>query len=421
MTVEAMSSLPLQAGGALAAAAGRTALWVISAYMRQPLRNTAIVALIGFSTLAGANALYKQHHHPAPLFGSFADNPAPVLKKIAPVMPAERPAKLAAPETTGSVDEPVTTPEPQTVTNADVTQMQQKLASLGLYNGAADGLFGPKTARALKAFEASVGRPQRGLLTPQIVAMIEQAPMPAPIVPAASPQAAPAAALPTAAPPAQAQVQVAASPSPVAQALPPVTAPAAITSTPAQSTPVQSAPVQVASISPLKPLPAPAPLDPAHPLTRHGQPPVAAPAVASTDAPASADMISVDDSAASTDVADTTETMPMNSLPAPAKRVVPTIAVHAQPAPEASADTAQAMPGAIAPADAKDASTDPTIVGEVQRGLNSLGFLHQQVDGVAGEATAKAIRNFEVYFNYNVTGRVTRDLVKLLQQNGAVI
>ena len=58
MTVEAMSSLPLQAGGALAAAAGRTALWVISAYMRQPLRNTAIVALIGFSTLAGANARF---------------------------------------------------------------------------------------------------------------------------------------------------------------------------------------------------------------------------------------------------------------------------------------------------------------------------------------------------------------------------
>src|SRR5579871_4613645 len=109
MTVEAMSSLPLQAGGAMAAAAGRTALWVISAYMRQPLRNTALVALIGFSALAGANALYKQHHHPAPLFGSFADNPAAVLRKVAPVVPASRPAKLAepAPETTGSVNEPV--------------------------------------------------------------------------------------------------------------------------------------------------------------------------------------------------------------------------------------------------------------------------------------------------------------------------
>ena len=49
MTVEAMSSLPLQAGGAVAAAAGRTALWAISLYMRQPLRNTAVamVATVG--------------------------------------------------------------------------------------------------------------------------------------------------------------------------------------------------------------------------------------------------------------------------------------------------------------------------------------------------------------------------------------
>ena len=68
-----------------------------------------------------------------------------------------------------------------------------------------------------------------------------------------------------------------------------------------------------------------------------------------------------------------------------------------------------------------DPATDPQVVAAVQRGLNSLGFLHAPVDGVAGETTAKAIRNFEVYFNYNVTGRVTRELVKLLQQNGAVI
>jgi peptidoglycan hydrolase-like protein with peptidoglycan-binding domain len=57
----------------------------------------------------------------------------------------------------------------------------------------------------------------------------------------------------------------------------------------------------------------------------------------------------------------------------------------------------------------------------VQRGLTSLGFLHAPVDGPAGEATAKAIRNIEVYFNYNLTGRVTRQLVQLLEQNGAVI
>ena len=72
MTVEAMSSLPFQAGGAVAAAAGRTALWAIAAYMRQPLRNTAIAVLVdavGDGRLQ--RALQPAHHHPAPMFGSF--------------------------------------------------------------------------------------------------------------------------------------------------------------------------------------------------------------------------------------------------------------------------------------------------------------------------------------------------------------
>lgn len=65
--------------------------------------------------------------------------------------------------------------------------------------------------------------------------------------------------------------------------------------------------------------------------------------------------------------------------------------------------------------------TDPVVVAKVQRGLGSLGFLHGPADGVAGEATAKAIRNFEVYFNYKVTGRITPELLDLLVDNGAVI
>ena len=75
------------------------------------------------------------------------------------------------------------------------------------------------------------------------------------------------------------------------------------------------------------------------------------------------------------------------------------------------------MPAELAPAnDGADAATDVKIVAAVQRGLNSLGFLHGKIDGVAGEATAKAIRNFEVYYNYDVTGRITRELVDLLAQ-----
>ncbi|HEY0920830.1 peptidoglycan-binding domain-containing protein, partial [Devosia sp.] len=65
--------------------------------------------------------------------------------------------------------------------------------------------------------------------------------------------------------------------------------------------------------------------------------------------------------------------------------------------------------------------TDPLIVAKVQRGLASLGFLHGPADGVAGEATAKAIRNFEVYYNYKVTGRISPELLDLLVANGASI
>lgn len=96
------------------------------------------------------------------------------------------------------------------------------------------------------------------------------------------------------------------------------------------------------------------------------------------------------------------------------KRIVQTIAVHA--------DTGQPMPAALAPdPQGEDASTDPDTVAAVQRGLNSLGFLHGEIDGIASEATAKAIRNFEVFYNYDVTGKVTRGLVDLLRENGATV
>jgi peptidoglycan hydrolase-like protein with peptidoglycan-binding domain len=94
---------------------------------------------------------------------------------------------------------------------------------------------------------------------------------------------------------------------------------------------------------------------------------------------------------------------------------VQTLPIKAAPLPVAEA------PQTTTVADLGPASTNPAIVSNVQRGLSSLGFLHGNIDGVAGEATAKAIRNFEVYYNYNVTGQISPELVNLLVQNGAVI
>lgn len=103
--------------------------------------------------------------------------------------------------------------------------------------------------------------------------------------------------------------------------------------------------------------------------------------------------------------------------PAAPKPGVP-LAVNEAAAPAASPVkelTGDATPAEIAPVSA----TDPVVIAKVQRGLASLGFLQGPADGVAGEATAKAIRNFETYFNYKVTGRITPGLLDLLVQNGA--
>ena len=373
MTAEAMSSLPMQAGSAVLAAAGRTALWAISLYMRQPLRNTAIVALVGVSALAGSNALYKQaHHHPAPLFGTFSSTTA--AKKPVPVIPAAKPKKLIQStdaETTGSVDEPARIVQP--LGNDDVTALQQKLTALGLFSGTVDGLFGPRTAKAIKAFETSIGHVPKGQLTADIVALVRAAKLPSDL--------------------------------PATQANPlSATTPQIETVRPlatAEAAPATEAPVALDS----DPLPAPAPLLANAKLV---QLPAATTQVASLTDDAGTDAATV------------------ASLPSVTKRSVQTIAVRAKPF-AAPADTGveaqQTMPEKLPPVmdSGADPATDPDVVAAVQRGLNSLGFLHAPVDGVAGETTAKAIRNFEVYFNYNVTGRVTRELVNLLEQNGAVI
>jgi peptidoglycan hydrolase-like protein with peptidoglycan-binding domain len=345
--------------------------------MRQPLRNTALAAFVGLSAMAGSNALYKQdHHHPAPLVGTF-EQASPVANKAkSPALsPAAKPRKLAlpaAPETTGSVSE---AEDFGSIGTEDVLAMQQKLVALGLLDGKADGLFGPHTSKAIKAYEQSVGRTPRGLLTPTIVAMIRDAQLPAPVIPAPAMPVLATTGLP-------------------AIAVPQVTATAPVVT--AQLAPARAAPAEIST----DPLPAPAPLlagaRPAATETARVQ-------VAALDAPA--------------------ETA---SLPDPAtmvqKRSVQTIAVHAAPAAAATETDAQPMPGDLAPiTEGEDASANPDVVSAVQRGLNSLGFLHQQVDGVAGEATAKAIRNFEVYYRYDVTGRVTRQLVRLLKQSGAVL
>lgn len=362
MSVDAFYGLPLQAGQAVAATAGRTAKWAISAYFRAPLRNTAIAALTTMSALAGSNALYNQTGvHPSPMFGSFESRPAKA--DLTPAMPAPLPAKILAVPQAEEVAAPVReeTIAAPTVTRDEVTEMQRKLTELAMFDGKLDGLYGPRTAKAIKAFEASAGRAETGLLTPEIVALIKSAPAKA----ATTIQVAPLAANPVDAAPAEVQPKESLQLVETEAALP-APQPLAVEATASISTETGGSGISTLAMT---------------------SPPEAASEPASTG---------------------------------PTKRSVQTIEVRA-PAPELAIVTEAAPAVQNAPIDVLKAATDPKVVGAVQRGLSSLGFLHGTIDGVAGEATAKAIRNFEVYYNYNVTGRVTPELVNLLVQNGAVI
>lgn len=375
----AVMNLPFQAGGAVALATGRTvartAMWAGRYYFNQPLRNSGIAALLLLSTMAGANALYfQQHHHPAPLFGlpgvqvAEASKPAP-----APVTPAIRPKSLPAHTAVTAAPAEAAVAE-RTIGTEDVIGIQKKLASFELFDAKVDGLFGPRTARAIKAFEQRIGRSPKGELTPDVVDLILTT---ASIGPAPKPE-----------------------PLPMPDPLPQVTA---------------KVETKVAAVTPA-PLPAPTP------LTTELQT-LPAPAIAEAPVVDAAPVIEEAPKVTTRDLPDTPEEAVAIAADV-ANEVVQNVQALTAPTENANAvtkrvvQTVQVAPPPPAPA---PAATEKELVAQVQRGLSSLGFLHTSIDGVAGEATAKAIRNFEVYYNYSVTGRVTADLVKLLVQNGAVI
>lgn len=443
MTAATLSRLPLQAGGVVLASAGRTALWIIAQYMRSPLTNTAIAALVLTSAMAGSNALFGQHHaHPSPLFGTAQS----VDQKVAPVVPATRHKQTEAKpvaKTTANLIQPMEATSQSVdgpIGNKDVFEVQRKLEMLKLFVGTIDGYYGPQTARAIKKFEEQRGLKPTGMLTREIMEMIAAAPLSAPEVrqPAAEPAAEPAPVAPLQLTPAKAVEPVA---QPVAEpvvAAKPVVQPLAALPEPAPL----SADIQTGSIAKTADGTSTAP-------TLLGRPvPQSADEVLEMAADTAGDAIDTIISGVQT-IAQTkpgkAAVLPLATLNRPlemAAKQVEQVEQIGDTATLSAAPTAKpGVPLQISdePADPRTqvavldtnatpeelapvfSVTDPVIVAKVQRGLGSLGFLHGPADGVAGEATAKAIRNFEVYFNYNVTGRISPELIDLLVDNGAAI
>ena len=434
MTAASFAHLPLQVGGVALAQAGRAALWVIARYMRSPLTNSAVLALVVTTAMAGSNALYgQQARHPSPLFMPAGE----VAAEVEPVIPATKPEGLGAkPLVVGTprkLAQPVAATETASgaVGNAEVFEVQRKLAAMKLFSGTIDGYYGPQTAGAIRRFEETQGLKPTGQLTDDIVETIRKAPLAA---------AEPVSAKPVAVEPAP--VKAVEEKAAVTVTLPKVEAPKLETALP-EAKPVAKVEEAVAPQT-LAALAEPAPLDLTtgsigKPKKKEGATVLGRPL---PDTPEEALEMAAETAGEAIDtiingVQSVAMTRPGSATPfagdtpalttgklAEARPDTPQVGVPLlidegpqKPGTEIAVLDTQATPSEVRPVSVND----PVTVAKVQRGLASLGFLHGPADGVAGEATAKAIRNFEVYFNYKVTGRISPELLDLLVDNGASI
>lgn len=457
MTAATLAHLPLQVGSVAMAHAGRAALWVIARYMRSPLTNSAIAALVVTSAMAGSNALYGQRHeHPSPLFDAGIESPAQ-LADVEPVIPKTRPKSfvMSAPAKVQrqvvAAAAPVDT-QGGPIGNKEVFEVQRKLERLQLFTGTVDGYYGPQTARALKKFEELRGLKPTGELTRDIIELVLAAPLSTPAPQPVAPAPAPAVEQKPAAAVTLPKVEAA----PVEAELPKAVQPKADAVKP-QSLAVMEQPkplvsdIQTGSIAPAKQatgntlLGRPVPKSPEAALEMAAE--TAGDAISTiVDGVQSMTMTTPPKVLPKKPVAQQQFAAESNALTtaeaAPAVTLVPKAAAARtelaalpdkpqvgvplkieEPAPPKPGEAIAVLDTEATPEQlmAPFSVTDPVIVAKVQRGLGSLGFLHGPADGVAGEATAKAIRNFEVYFNYKVTGRISPELLDLLVDNGASI
>jgi peptidoglycan hydrolase-like protein with peptidoglycan-binding domain len=374
------------------------------------------------TVMAGSNVLYhQQHRHPAPLFSQTASAQIAELQEVEPVPPPARraaapvqqvrpqvvPEPVVTSETTGSLSGDMDSDGP--VGNAKVYEVQKKLQEMQLFSGKVDGYYGPMTADAIRKFEADSGRTPEGALTPDVVDAILAAPVGGPSAMVVEPQREPVEWQPAPRPenvyvaPAVAQQEM---PAPIET---PVTqqaeVPPLVFSQPAQQRQAQVQQPQQQQVYR-------APAQQQAPVLIARQVESGPEAIFDEVADGAADVF---DSLAQ-GVQDLVQ-QPQSSV----RQVPKPVQTRTPPASMATASVTPAAVRATPLASQKETASDPQLVSKVQRGLASLGFLAGAVDGVPGEATAKAIRNFEVYYNYPVTGKVTPQLVGMLENAGAVI
>jgi peptidoglycan hydrolase-like protein with peptidoglycan-binding domain len=117
---------------------------LLNGLRRRPIDTAAGILAVGAVAVIMINALFLQSGpHPAPIF---ANRPPPAAAGPAVVLPKARPAD-------GKGDALVSAKPRADV----VAEIQRELIRRGFYDGAPDGLYGPKTDSAVRDFEQAAG------------------------------------------------------------------------------------------------------------------------------------------------------------------------------------------------------------------------------------------------------------------------
>lgn len=115
------------------------------------------------------NAMYQPGKHPAPWFDT---------RTGAQVNIARQPVKVPVPEsrvTTFKIErsDPQSTASipavPNPLKNDTVYQLQQAMRAIGVYQGAADGVVGPQTRKAIQMYQAQAGMTPTGEATDELL------------------------------------------------------------------------------------------------------------------------------------------------------------------------------------------------------------------------------------------------------------
>lgn len=169
---------PAMSGGLLVMALTATAI-ISNATLLQGVRHPEPLFTTRPAEVAGAPPVAQTPVGPQTADWMIDTAPMPHLspRRAATAVVAPAPAGDIAAILAETPMPPVAIPDPRAADAALLIEIQRELARVGLYRDAIDGVSGPRTTAAIKAFETAAGIVVTGLPSPDLLTALRQ-PMP---------------------------------------------------------------------------------------------------------------------------------------------------------------------------------------------------------------------------------------------------